>query len=35
MCSRDLGWQLFEVEADEYKFWTDKWGQRLEKFYNL
>jgi hypothetical protein len=35
MCSRDLGWQLFEVTADEYNYWTDAWGKRLEKFYNL
>ena len=35
MCSRDCEWQLFEVEADEFKEWETKWAKRVEEFYNL
>ena len=35
MCSRECEWQLFEVEPDEFKFWTEKWAGRVEQFYNL
>jgi hypothetical protein len=35
MCSRDLQWQLFEVEAEEFKEWETKWAKRVEEFYNL
>lgn len=35
MCSRECEWQLFEVDADEFKFWTEKWAGRVEQFYNL
>ena len=35
MCSRDCEWQLFEVEADEFQHWADKWAARVEQFYRL
>ena len=35
MCSRDCEWQLFEVEAQEFKEWELKWAQRLEHFYEI
>lgn len=35
MCSRDCEWQLFEVDADEFKFWESKWAKRVEEFYRL
>jgi genome maintenance exonuclease 1 len=35
MCSRECEWQLFEVEPEEFKFWTEKWAGRVEQFYNL
>jgi hypothetical protein len=35
MCSRDCEWQLFEVKADEFQFWADKWAARVEQFYRL
>jgi len=35
MCSRNCEWQLFEVEADEFKFWTERWAARVGQFYSL
>ena len=35
MCSRDCEWQLFEVEAEEFKQWEEKWALRVAEFYNL
>jgi genome maintenance exonuclease 1 len=35
MCSRNCDWQLFEVEADEFKFWTERWANRVSQFYSL
>jgi hypothetical protein len=35
MCSRECEWQLFEVDADEFKYWELKWAQRVSEFYNL
>ena len=35
MCSRDCQWQLFEVKADEFQHWADKWAARVEQFYRL
>lgn len=35
MCSRECEWQLFEVEAEEFKEWETKWAKRVEEFYNL
>lgn len=35
MCSRDLEWQLFEIEAEEFKEWETNWAKRVEEFYNL
>ena len=35
MCSRDCEWQLFEVKADEFQHWADKWAARVEQFYRL
>ena len=35
MCSRDCEWQLFEVEATEFKEWEEKWALRVAEFYNL
>lgn len=35
MCSRDKQFQLFEVEAEEFKKWELKWAERLQEFYNL
>lgn len=35
MCSRDCEWQLFEVEADEFKEWSERWSKRVEEFYVL
>jgi genome maintenance exonuclease 1 len=35
MCSRDCEWQLFEVEPDEFKFWEEKWANRVAEFYKL
>jgi hypothetical protein len=35
MCSRAGEWQLFEVEADEFKIWEQKWAEKLQKYYNV
>lgn len=35
MCSRDCEWQLFEVEAAEFKEWSERWSKRVEEFYVL
>lgn len=35
MCSRDCEWQLFEVEAAEFKEWSECWSKRVEEFYVL
>jgi genome maintenance exonuclease 1 len=35
MCSRECEWQLFEVEAKEFKEWEEKWALRVAEFYNL
>jgi len=35
MCSRNCDWQLFEVEAEEFKFWTERWADRVSQFYSL
>ena len=35
MCSRAGDFQLFEVEAEEFKHWELEWAKRLEKFYNM
>lgn len=35
MCSRDCEWQLFEVEAEEFKEWSERWSKRVEEFYVL
>jgi genome maintenance exonuclease 1 len=35
MCSRDCEFQLFEVEAKEFKEWEEKWALRVAEFYNL
>jgi len=35
MCSRECEWQLFEVEPDEFKFWEEKWANRVAEFYKL
>ena len=34
MCSRDCEWQLFEVSAEEFPDWEQKWAKRVEQFYN-
>ena len=35
MCSRDCEWQLFEVEAEEFTQWSERWSKRVEEFYVL
>jgi genome maintenance exonuclease 1 len=35
MCSRDCQWQLFEVEAEEFKNWEVRWAERVAEFYQL
>ncbi len=35
MCSRECEFQLFEVEAEEFKQWEEKWALRVAEFYNL
>jgi genome maintenance exonuclease 1 len=35
MCSRAGEFQLFEVEADEFKEWEKKWAMRVAEFYKL
>jgi len=35
MCSRDCEWQLFEVEAEEFNQWSERWSKRVEEFYVL
>lgn len=35
MCSKECQWQLFEVGADEFQEWAEKWSRRVEEFYNL
>jgi len=35
MCSRDCEWQLFEVEAKEFKEWEEKWALRVAEYYDL
>tara|TARA_B100000900_G_scaffold411290_1_gene430691 strand:- start:282 stop:953 length:672 start_codon:yes stop_codon:yes gene_type:complete len=34
MCSRDCEWQLFEVDAQEFPEWEQKWAMRVEQFYD-
>jgi len=34
MCSRDCEWQLFEVSAEEFPDWEQKWAKRVEQFYD-
>lgn len=35
MCSRECNWQLFEVEAEEFKQWEKRWAERVAEFYQL
>lgn len=35
MCSRDCQWQLFEITAEEFKQWEEKWALRVAEYYNL
>lgn len=35
MCSRECEWQLFEVEPVEFRFWEEKWANRVAEFYKL
>ena len=35
MCSRAGEFQLFEVEADEFKDWELGWAKRLQEYYKL
>lgn len=35
MCSRAGEFQLFEVEADEFKQWETKWAMRVAEYYKL
>lgn len=35
MCSGDCEFQLFEVEADEFKLWETKWSQKVAQFYGV
>tara|TARA_B100001094_G_C17970565_1_gene690078 strand:- start:6 stop:692 length:687 start_codon:yes stop_codon:yes gene_type:complete len=34
MCSGDCEWQLFEVDAEEFKTWEYKWAVRLFEYYD-
>lgn len=33
MCSADYEYQEFIIEGDEFDYWTDKWFNRVEKYY--
>lgn len=35
MCSRAGEFQLFEVEAEEFREWETKWAMRLAEYYDL
>lgn len=35
MCSRDCEFQLFELDADEFKHYSEKWAVRVGEFYDL
>jgi len=35
MCSRECEFQLFELDADEYKSYSEKWAYRVGDFYEL
>ena len=35
MCSADFEFQTWEIKDDIWDMWTDKWLQRVEKYYNL
>jgi genome maintenance exonuclease 1 len=35
MCSRALEYQEFVIEGNEFKFFTDLWWKRVEKYYLL
>lgn len=35
MCSRDCEFQLFELDRDEFKEYSEKWAYRVGEFYEL
>jgi genome maintenance exonuclease 1 len=35
MCSRECEYQLFEVTGDEFDHYTQKWAERVGKYYEL
>ena len=35
MCSREAEFQLFELDAQEFKYYSEKWAQRVGSFYEL
>ena len=35
MCSRDLNYQQFDLEASHYDYYLNKWLERVEQFYKL
>lgn len=35
MCSKACEWQLFEVDATEFKHWELKWAERVAQFYEM
>jgi genome maintenance exonuclease 1 len=35
MCSRDLQYQQFTLEANDFNKWQDAWLAKVEEYYNL
>ena len=35
MCSRDLNYQEFVIEGDEFKNAVEEWNTRVAQYYNL
>jgi hypothetical protein len=35
MCSRDLGYQEFVIEGEEFEEAANHWNKRVEQYYNL
>lgn len=35
MCSRDCEFQLFELDANEFKYYSEKWAYRVGQYYEL
>ncbi|MFW5895495.1 MAG: hypothetical protein ACOCT9_02005 [archaeon] len=35
MCSRNLEFQLFEVNGSEFQYWKKEWANRVDKYYKI